>query len=105
MAEAPVNELAIPEGVHTADNAIEVLRAWIVDGTLHVTFDPGVFGQDVGEWGRLLGDIACHAAAAVALNGQADETDALDAIRQGIDIGLEQAKGRRSGTLRGPRRH
>ena len=59
MAEAPVNELAIPEGVHTADNAIEVLRAWIVDGTLHVTFDPGVFGQDVGEWGRLLGDIAC----------------------------------------------
>ena len=105
MAEEPVNELAIPEAVHAADEAVEILRAWIADGTLHVTFDPGIFGQDVGEWGRLLGDIACHAAAAVALNGQAGEADALEAIRHGIDIGLEQAKGRRSGTLRGPRRH
>lgn len=34
------HELDLPEGVHDAEGADEILRAWTADGRLHVVFDP-----------------------------------------------------------------
>lgn len=84
--DAP-EELELPDGVHDAEMAMEVLRAWIADGGLHVIFNPETFSHDVSEWGRLLGDIAQHIAHAVELDGQMGRDDALavmmDAFQRG----------------------
>lgn len=83
-------ELAPPEGIHGAAEAVEVLRAWIADGSLHVTFDPETFSHDVAEWGRLLSDIAVHVANAVALDGQMSFQEALSAVHQAYDNGVAE---------------
>lgn len=77
-------ELDIPEGVREADSAVEVFRAFVADGALHVTFDPETFAHDTSEWGRLLADSAQHIAAAVALSGRSDAGEALAAIENGF---------------------
>ena len=69
MPDEPLQELEVPEGVLDAEHAVEVLRAWIADGALHVIFEPGSFGQDVSEWGRLLSEVSHHIASGVALEG------------------------------------
>jgi hypothetical protein len=81
-------ELDPPDGVHDADTSIEVLRAWIADASLHVTFDPETFRHDVSEWGRLLSDIAQHIAHAVELDGQMARTDALTAMIEAFERGV-----------------
>lgn len=83
------HELDLPDGVLGSQDAIEVLRAWIADGSLHVTFDPETFNHDVGEWGRLLSDIAMHVAKAVELDGQMSQAEALAHIHDSIDINLQ----------------
>lgn len=75
-------ELDLPDGVHDAEQALEVLRAWIADGGLHVVFNPETFSHDVSEWGRLLGDVALHVARAVELDGQMSGQDALESMHE-----------------------
>lgn len=85
-----VSELDPPEGIQGASEAVEVLRAWIADGSLHVTFDPETFSHDVSEWGRLLSDIAVHVANAVALDGQMSFKEALTAVHEAYDSGVTE---------------
>jgi len=80
-------ELELPDGVHDAEMAMEVLRAWIADGGLHVIFNPETFSHDVSEWGRLLGDIAQHIAHAVELDGQMSHDEALAAMMDAFQRG------------------
>ncbi|MGD9785291.1 MAG: DUF5076 domain-containing protein [Hyphomicrobiaceae bacterium] len=81
-------ELELPDGVHDAEEAVEVLRAWIADGGLHVIFNPQTFSHDVSEWGRLLADVAQHIAAAVELDGQMSRADAVQAMREALERGM-----------------
>ncbi|MCB1519810.1 MAG: DUF5076 domain-containing protein [Hyphomicrobiaceae bacterium] len=81
-------ELELPDGVHDAEEALEVLRAWIADGGLHVIFNPETFTHDVSEWGRLLSDVAHHIANAVELDGQVSRSDALAAMQDAFVRGL-----------------
>lgn len=83
-------ELDPPQGIEGASEAVEVLRAWIADGSLHVTFDPETFSHDVSEWGRLLSDIAVHVANAVALDGQMSFSDALKAVHGAYDSNVAE---------------
>lgn len=85
--DAP-EELDLPDGVHEAEMALEVLRAWIADGGLHVIFNPETFSHDVSEWGRLLADVAQHIAHAVELDGQASREDALAAMAEAFQRGV-----------------
>lgn len=102
--EEPV-ELELPDGVHDAEEAVEVLRAWIADGSLHVVFDPETFRGHVPEWGRLLGDIAHHVAHALTLDGQAGDTAAIETIREAFNECLAREAPRMSGGIRGRTEH
>lgn len=88
---AEPEELELPDGVHDAETALEVLRAWIADGGLHVIFNPETFSHDVSEWGRLLGDVAQHIAHAVELDGQMGREDALAAMLDAFKRGIGRA--------------
>ncbi len=88
LREMP-EELELPEGVVDADQAVEVLRAWVADGGLHVIFDPETFQHDVTEWGRLLADIAHHVANAVELDGQMNRAAAISQIHDAFDLNMQ----------------
>lgn len=69
-----------PPPVASDARATEVLRVWAVPGqsqqlTLRTTW------KDAGAWGLLLADVARHAAAAYAKEGQ-DQKAALARIRE-----------------------
>jgi hypothetical protein len=60
------------------DDAVEVLRAFIVDGGLSIAFTRAFEEPDM--WGLLLVDIARHAARAFARESSCTEDEALTRI-------------------------
>lgn len=105
MTDERIHELEIPDGAREAGEAVEVLRAFIGDGALHVIFDPETFRHDVSEWGRLLSDVAHHVAKAVAMDGQMDHHEALEAVRLAFDRGIGSDPGAATGRIKGRVKH
>jgi hypothetical protein len=75
----PMNQLPPPPSALTDVGATEVLRAWIVQGGLHVSLIPGF--DDPSLWGLMLVDIARHAARSYAAEGKCSEAEAMERIR------------------------
>jgi hypothetical protein len=99
MTDEPLQELEVPEGVLDAESAVEVLRAWVADGALHVVFEPGTFGQ-ISEWGRLLAEVSHHIASGVALEGHLSANEALTAIHEAYERGVLAPGGPRTGQIK-----
>ena len=72
------NEQPLPPDVAGREDAIEVLRAFVVDGGLSIAFTRAFEEPDM--WGMLLVDIARHAARVYAREGDYTEEDALRRI-------------------------
>lgn len=102
--ELPI-ELDPPDGVEEAESAVEVLRAWIADGSLLVTLNSSAFGEHIEDWGRLLAEIAHHVAKAAALNGYMAEDEAQAALREAFTRGFEKTETDTSGQLKGQTKH
>jgi hypothetical protein len=68
-------EQPLPPDVMGRDDAIEVLRAFVVDGGLSIAFTRAFEEPDM--WGLLLVDIARHAARAYARESGYTEDEAL----------------------------
>ena len=100
-----LDELDIPDGIIDAEDAVEIMRTWVADGTLCVIFDPETFRHDVSEWGRLLADVAHHLAHAVELDGQMASGEAISKIKQAFDRGLDEQSGMLAGTIKGRTTH
>lgn len=100
-----LTELDLPDGVHEAGQAVEVLRAWVADGALQVVCDPETFRDNVPDWGRLLADIAHHVAYAVALDGQMEQRAALGEIHAAFERGIGRASETMRGNIKGRTRH
>ena len=94
-------ELDIPDGVADADQSIEILRAWIADGSMMLSLNTDAFGDNVTDWGRILGEIAHHVARAAKLQGHMSEHEALRAVREGFDATLRANQPTMSGKVRG----
>lgn len=105
MTDDRIHELEIPDGAREARESVEVLRAFIGDGALHVIFDPETFRHDVGEWGRLLSDVAHHVARAVAMDGQMDTREALAAVSAAFAQGVGASPVSASGKIKGRVKH
>ncbi len=73
-----MDELPVPPGADKAEEATEILRAFIIDGGLQVALIPAFDEPDV--WGILLSDIARHAARSYAEDGSMTEEQALALI-------------------------
>ncbi len=87
MTTPPIRELPKPAAVPQAQaSADQVLSVWIVDQKeLAAVFPPGLYGDDVWKWGRLLALVARYVAHAHARGGMSDQNDALEAIRLNFD--------------------
>src|SRR6202049_533750 len=71
-------EQPLPPDVVGRDDAVEVLRAFIVDGGLSIAFTRAFEEPDM--WGLLLVDLARHAARAYARESAFTEDEALTRI-------------------------
>lgn len=103
--EDDFDELDLPDGVRDSDSAVEVLRGWIADGSLHVIFDPETFRHDVAEWGRLLSDIAHHISNAIEMDGQMNRVEAAEAIREAFHQGIAEDTLTMQGRIKGRTEH
>ncbi len=68
----------MPPDVTDRDDAVEVLRAFVVDGGLSIAFTRAFEEPDM--WGLLLVDIARHAARAYAQESSYTEEEALTRV-------------------------
>src|SRR5690349_19928741 len=71
-------EQPLPPDVMGREDAIEVLRAFVVDGGLSIAFQRAFEEPDM--WGLMLVDIARHAARAYAREDEMSEEEALSRI-------------------------
>ena len=71
-------EQPLSPDVMVRDDAVEVLRAFVVDGGLSIAFQRAFEEPDM--WGLLLVDIARHAARAYARESEFTEDEALARI-------------------------
>jgi hypothetical protein len=71
-------EQPLPPDVSGREDAIEVLRAFVIDGGLSIAFQRAF--EDPEMWGLLLVDIARHAARAYAREAEYSENEALSRI-------------------------
>ena len=79
-------EQPIPPDAATNPDAVEVLRAFVVDGGLSISFVRAF--DDPSMWGMMLVDIARHAARAFAKEGVMSEAEALASILEMFDAEL-----------------
>lgn len=93
-------ELELPDGIGEADQAIELIRAWIADGSLMVSLNADAFGDRVGDWGRLLAEIGHHVAKAAVLEGHMEPHEALKALSDGFDHNIRQQQPTISGGVK-----
>jgi len=89
MAER-FQELAVPPDA-LENGGIEVLRARVVDGAVSIALRRSF--DDPYTWGRLLIDLARHAARIYALESDLSEDEAFERIRAGLEAGLPGAEG------------
>ena len=79
-------EQPIPPDAAANPDAVEVLRAFVVDGGLSISFVRAF--DDPSMWGMMLVDIARHAARAFDKEGAMSEAEALAAIVEMFDAEL-----------------
>jgi hypothetical protein len=79
-------EQPIPPDALANDKAVEVLRAFVVDGGLSISFTRAF--DDPAMWGMMLVDIARHAARVYAKEGAMSEAEAMRRITEMFDAEL-----------------
>jgi len=79
-------EQPIPPDAAANPDAVEVLRAFVVDGGLSISFVRAF--DDPGMWGMMLVDIARHAARAFDKEGAMPEAEALAKITEMFEAEL-----------------
>jgi len=79
-------EQPIPPDALTNPKAVEVLRAFVVDGGLSISFQRAF--EDPAMWGMLLVDVARHVARVFAKEGVCSEAEAIGKITEMFEAEL-----------------
>jgi hypothetical protein len=88
MSDDGPTEQPVPPDVEGREDAVEVLRAFVVDGGLSIAFMRAF--DDPAMWGMLLVDIARHAARSFEREGVMSADDAMAAIREMFEAELNR---------------
>ena len=86
MSDNGPKEQPLPPDVEGREDAVEVLRAFVVDGGLSIAFMRAF--DDPAMWGMLLVDIARHAARSFEREGVMSTEEAMSAIRDMFEAEL-----------------
>src|SRR3954451_13934540 len=92
-------EQPLPPDVLVRDDAVEILRVFVLDGGLSMAFQRAFDEPDM--WGLLLVDLARHAARAYARESEYTEEDALNRIIEMFQAEIERPTDTGTTTPRG----
>ncbi|HEX9211620.1 MAG TPA: DUF5076 domain-containing protein [Bradyrhizobium sp.] len=81
-------EQPLPPDVLARDDAVEILRVFVLDGGLSMAFQRAFEEPDM--WGLLLVDLARHAARAYARESEYTEEDAMSRILEMFQAEIER---------------
>jgi hypothetical protein len=96
-------EQPLPPDVITRDDAVEILRVFVLDGGLSMAFQRAF--EEPEMWGLLLVDLARHAARAYARESKYSEEEALDRILEMFEAEIERPTDLGTTTPRGQKGH
>jgi hypothetical protein len=97
------NELEIPEGVESDEDADEIVRFWVASGEDLVSLRVGIFGSEneAGHWGMIIADIAKHAVRAMMqMDPSRDPAQLFQEIEEGF-FGRLEAVANYTGQIKG----
>ena len=84
------------------DDAVEVLRGWVVGDELQVSLAFEAFGNNQDLWGQLLAQIAAHLSDAMNSEGYGDRDAIFAKIRDSAIENMENPFPGLQGIIRGP---
>jgi uncharacterized protein DUF5076 len=96
-------EQPFPPDVMGREDAIEILRVFVLDGGLSMAFQRAFEEPDM--WGLLLVDLARHAARAYARESEMTEEEALNRILDMFEAEIERPTDLGTTTPRGQKGH
>ena len=91
-----------PDDAIDHDQAVEVLRGWIVDGDLQVSLGFAAFGNHPEIWGQLLAETAVHVADAMSAEGYGDRNAIFEKLQASLLENLERPYPGLRGTVKDP---
>ena len=100
---AAAKEQPIPPDAIDNPEAVEVLRAFVVDGGLSISFTRAF--EDPQMWGMLLVDVARHAARVFEKEGVCSEAEALQRIYAMFEAEIQRPTDIGTTTPRGQKGH
>ncbi|MCP3466821.1 MULTISPECIES: DUF5076 domain-containing protein [unclassified Bradyrhizobium] len=100
---AAPKEQPLPPDVIGREDAIEILRVFVLDGGLSMAFQRAFEEPDM--WGLLLVDLARHAARAYARESEMSEEEALGRILDMFEAEIERPTDMGTTTPRGQKGH
>ena len=75
-----MRELSIPPDAHSTQDAVELIRSWIIDGKLQCSLFPTIWADRPETWGVLLADVAHHVSNAASAQGRYTKQQILSSI-------------------------
>jgi uncharacterized protein DUF5076 len=97
-----VKPLPPPDDAIDHDQAVEVLRGWIVGGDLQVSLAFEAFGNRPELWGQLLAETAAHVADAMSSEGYGDRTAIFTKLQASLLENLERPYQGLGGAVKDP---
>jgi Domain of unknown function (DUF5076) len=94
-----IRELMLPPDTKTAEQAVELLRGWIIDGQPQYALLPSVWNNDLESWGRFLADTARHISNAIAEDTNRNAVEILEGIMLAISREIVNPTGKHEGTF------
>ena len=82
-------ELPVPPKAETAEQAEEVLRAWIIDDALHCYLHPKTWVDEPETWGRFFADTLQIVSNALAEESGKDRSELLNLMRKIMNEDLD----------------
>ena len=94
--------LSPPNDAIGNDDALEVLRGWIVGGDLQVSLAFEAFGNNPEVWGQLLAETVTHLADAMSAEKYGARDEIYARIQSSLEEHLDKPYAGLTGTVRGP---
>ena len=91
-----------PDDAIDSDDAVEVLRGWIVNRGLQVSLAFEVFGNRPDVWGQLLAETVSHLADALSAKNHGQRAAIFHAIKNSLLEHLENPDPGLTGTVHDP---
>lgn len=92
-----MRELSIPPDARTAQESVEVIRSWVIDGEHQCALFPTIWADRSEPWAMLLADVAYHVSEAASARGKQTKEEILRSVASRFASEIAEATGEHEG--------